>query len=88
MIQQLLRALLQIGGYKLAKSDFIVTYSDTHVNISIKRKTAARLAILLEDAGDWFGNSGPEDLGLSSKAFEAAGEDVITLTSYLTPWEM
>ena len=67
----------------MAKRDFIATYSDTHVTLTIKRKAAERVAVLINDAGDWFGNMEPEEMGMTSKQLIAAEDDVFRLADLL-----
>ena len=67
----------------MAKRDFITTRSATHVTVTITRKAAERMSILLEDAGDWFGNIEPADIGMTAKQISAAEDDVSYLTDIL-----
>lgn len=67
----------------MAERDFIVTRSETHVAITIKKKIAERMAVILDDAGDWIGNLEPMDMGMSFSALEAAENDIAILTSIL-----
>ncbi len=67
----------------MAKRNITATYNDTHVIVSIKKSAAKNMAVLLEDAGDWFGNAEPEDLGMTAKQYSSAEDNIYYLSELL-----
>jgi hypothetical protein len=65
------------------KNKMNVMRSDTHVCVVIPKAVASRLALVMDDAGDWIGNIEPEEIGISSKSLAAAEDDLNELVEAL-----
>lgn len=66
----------------MAKRNIKATGTPTHITITIERKTAARMAELLDTTGDWFGNMEAGD-GLTTRDIERGVSDIEYLTELL-----